>query len=332
MLSFAEAFAKGRPDQPRDAHGRWVSRGYDPEAAAKKGHEALDQILAGRVHVRAAMHRPEIGAIDFRRGDSSGGIRHIVERHGLGTLRRMPGVIAHGRIRRGTTPQGRARVNIEHQGWTASLATDYHGEPGHWLVTGFGPKVEKSALGEFDSGPLTAGEPTQHGLALDRNMLGARAPMANIGPISRSFNEVLKDMTAGDAHAETALGNQAGRRRRLALSMIGQAPKVVEKDAAGAGPRILKPMADGRTAHSPFPYDAGALANLREDQVPRFFGALTDQDRLPLKTVALDSLTAMQNRVDPAKVEAMRGGKVGKPALVIRSHGRNYIADGHHRL
>lgn len=97
-------------------------------------------------------------------------------------------------------------------------------------------------------------------------------------------------------------------------------------------PRALKPI-DDANSHTPFPHDAAALANMREDQVPRFFGALTDGDKLETKTVRLASLTAMQNRVETAKVEAMRGAEpAGSLPVVVRMGGRNYIADGHHRL
>jgi len=96
--------------------------------------------------------------------------------------------------------------------------------------------------------------------------------------------------------------------------------------------RALKPL-DDENAHSPFPHDPNALGNLRPDQVPRFFGALTDQDGLEEKAVRLASLTAMQNRVHAGKVEAMRGdGKPDKLPLIVRMNGRNYVADGHHRL
>lgn len=96
--------------------------------------------------------------------------------------------------------------------------------------------------------------------------------------------------------------------------------------------RALKPL-DDEHAHSPFPHDPNALGSLRADQVPRFFGALTDQDGLEDKTVRLNTLTAMQNRVHAGKVEAMRGDqKPDKPPVVVRMNGRNYIADGHHRL
>lgn len=98
-------------------------------------------------------------------------------------------------------------------------------------------------------------------------------------------------------------------------------------------PRVLRPI-DEERSHTPFPYDAGALGRLREDQVPRFFGALTDSDKLDISTLPLASLVAMQNRVDHNKVKAIReaGGAGGKLPVVIRAEDRNYIADGHHRL
>ena len=97
--------------------------------------------------------------------------------------------------------------------------------------------------------------------------------------------------------------------------------------------RALKPTDDGETAHTPFPYDANALANIRNDQTPRFFGALTDPGKLPTKSMKFSDLTAMQDRVDPKKVDAMRGdaGDKAKPPVVVGMNGRHYIADGHHR-
>lgn len=106
-------------------------------------------------------------------------------------------------------------------------------------------------------------------------------------------------------------------------------------------PRTLKPM-DGDMAFSPFSHDPQAMDKLRPDQVPRFLGALTDSSNLETRAVRLNSLHAIQNRVDPAKVEAFRAGvsdsSEGPPApqppkpLVVRHAGKNFIADGHHRL
>lgn len=92
----------------------------------------------------------------------------------------------------------------------------------------------------------------------------------------------------------------------------------------------LKPMGDG-VSHSPFPHDPHGLSKLRQDQVPRFLGALTNQESLPMRHVRMSSLTAIQDRVENEKVAKLRG-KTTKPALVVHYDGRHYIADGHHRL
>ena len=160
------------------------------------------------------------------------------------------------------------------------------------------------------------------------------------------FAEIRKDMPGvGAVHATTALGNQRKKgddktRAQLFRAIVagGNTPLGTNVTGAQVGKRTveaerqLAPNVDG-TAPSPFGYDPNALANLRPDQVPRFFGALTDQDRLPTKRVALDQLTAMQDRVDPTKAEAMRGRKrPGKQPLVVGTTNHQYIADGHHRL
>ena len=68
--------------------------------------------------------------------------------------------------------------------------------------------------------------------------------------------------------------------------------------------------------------------------MPRFFGALTDADKLPTAHVDIGSLHAMQDRVDPAKVAAIGASDAtsAKRPVVVRHDGKNYIADGHHRL
>lgn len=96
--------------------------------------------------------------------------------------------------------------------------------------------------------------------------------------------------------------------------------------------RKLEPL-DSKRSKTPFAYEGNVLGSLREDQVPRFFGALTDGEDLPAKTVNLDDLTAMQNRVDTGKVKAIAAnGASGKLPVVIQHDGKKYIADGHHRL
>lgn len=132
----------------------------------------------------------------------------------------------------------------------------------------------------------------------------------------------------GDVHVDGALG------ARTPADMEAER-KANLRSAAGAVNKRQLHANDADTAKSPFPYDPNALGNLRPDQVPRFFGALTDADKLPTKDVRLNSLTAMQDRVDPKKVKDIAdagGGEGGKPPVVVRHGGKNYIADGHHRL
>lgn len=103
---------------------------------------------------------------------------------------------------------------------------------------------------------------------------------------------------------------------------------------AEAGGRSLRLRDDG-VAHVPFPYDAHFLANLREDQKPRFYGAITSPDDLPEVTLKIADLIATQDRIDPAKAEAMaeapEGSGAGKPPVVVTIDGKHYVADGHHR-
>ena len=136
-----------------------------------------------------------------------------------------------------------------------------------------------------------------------------------------------KDVTAAEVHVSTT-----AQRRRKPPPMILNENKEDGADMTKAA-RTLKPNHedDGETALSPFPYDPNALANIRPDQTPRFFGALTDPSQLDVKRMKMSDLTAMQNRVDPKKVDAMAGVDTGKKPVVVSMAGRNYIADGHHR-
>jgi len=122
-----------------------------------------------------------------------------------------------------------------------------------------------------------------------------------------SFADLIKDVTSTGVHVRTALTI----RRRLARY-------------------------DDKTAKTPFQYHGAVLAQVRPDQVPRVFGAVTDPDKLELKEMRLDALTAIQNRVDPEKVLAIgasEGFHPRKPAVVVHiGNGRNLIMDGHHRL
>ncbi|GGB00484.1 hypothetical protein GCM10011491_30860 [Brucella endophytica] len=109
-------------------------------------------------------------------------------------------------------------------------------------------------------------------------------------------------------------------------------PKKADTTKFAAG-RALEPLDDERSK-TPFTYEGNVLGALREDQVPRFFGALTDPDKLPKQSVPLAELVAMQNRVDTGKVKAIAesGVEGGKLPVVVKINGRLFIADGHHRL
>jgi hypothetical protein len=110
----------------------------------------------------------------------------------------------------------------------------------------------------------------------------------------------------------------------------GKKPK--KADVTKADQRKLEPL-DSKRSKTPFAYEGNVLGTLREDQVPRFFGALTDSADLPAKTVKLSDLTAMQNRVDTGKVKAIaENGAGAKLPVVIQHDGKKWIADGHHRL
>lgn len=131
-------------------------------------------------------------------------------------------------------------------------------------------------------------------------------------------------LTATSVHTPTAMGNTDGKKKRTFGSFL-------------ASPAIAKRQLhshDADTAKTPFLYDVNALSSVRPDQVPRFFGALTDSDKLDDAKIPMSDLVAMQDRIDPAKTEAMRGRdstKAKKP-VVVRMNDKNYIADGHHRL
>lgn len=97
--------------------------------------------------------------------------------------------------------------------------------------------------------------------------------------------------------------------------------------------RTLKSNVEPGLSFVPFNYDGQILGTLREDQIPRFFGALTDPTSLPVADFPFATLTALQDRVSTEKVEAIRAStdRTGKRPLVVIHNGKTYLADGHHR-
>jgi len=141
----------------------------------------------------------------------------------------------------------------------------------------------------------------------------------------------MKALTATASAVHTPSADSKSPRKKGARS-FGTMIVDPDPDPAALQKRELKAHSEG-TAKTPFMYDVNALGDLRPDQVPRFLGALTDQDQLPTETVDLKDLVAMQDRVDPAKVEAQSkvAGTLKRP-VVVQANGKKLIADGHHRL
>jgi hypothetical protein len=150
-----EALRTGNANPNHDAHGRFSSTYGSAEAEAAeiaKGKEAMEKVIKNKADHLEAMHRPGIGKIDFRWGNSGGGIRHIIEKRnregrqrqgfegqsGEDIARFMPEIIAKGKLSPPrTTSTGRKR-EIEHQGHLAILSLDFHrGDKRAWLLSGY---------------------------------------------------------------------------------------------------------------------------------------------------------------------------------------------------
>ena len=88
----------------------------------------------------------------------------------------------------------------------------------------------------------------------------------------------------------------------------------------------------GTPAAPPFPTDLGFMSRLSGPQVPSFLWALTHRDQLPKAKVPMDSLVAIQDRINPADVARDEEEPPTQRPTIVRLHGTNYIADGHDRL
>lgn len=113
-------------------------------------------------------------------------------------------------------------------------------------------------------------------------------------------------------------------------------PKVDHKGSRydllhGASGRQLVDYHDGTLA-IPFAYDPSFFSHLRPDQVPKFLAALTHPAKLADAVVPMDSLMAIQDRVNADTVASRVEKPSKKPAVIIRMNSQNYIGDGHDRL
>jgi hypothetical protein len=115
----------GSPDQPRDERGRFAEQ--------SRGESAMDSVLSEKRDAASAMKHPDFGDVDFRYGDNKSGIAHVVEQHGEDTARKIPAVIAHGKVTKGPT-----RAFVEHRGNKVVLSNNWHGQPSnHWVVSAY---------------------------------------------------------------------------------------------------------------------------------------------------------------------------------------------------
>lgn len=157
--------------------------------------------------------------------------------------------------------------------------------------------------------------------------------------MSRSQEAVLspdsnqKTLTATDRSAALHMG---GEEKHL-ISIEKQLPSdAIQGPGAPKGNNAslqLMPLdADASWAKTPFPWDHNALMRIRPEQMKPFLGALTNQDALPVKTVHMKTVVALQDRVNPDKVQSMVDDEPDDLPLVVRLGGRNVIADGHHRM
>ena len=133
-------------------------------------------------------------------------------------------------------------------------------------------------------------------------------------------------------------GDDLGRARYLDLDAE---PGPVSTAARPRGSRfdLLKPK-NGRRLHwnadgtlaSPLVHDPRFLSGLREDQVQPFLGALINAGKLPIAKLSIASIYGLRDRIDSDRVAARVERPSDEPALVVRLHGRDYLADGHCRV
>lgn len=108
---------------------QWNSRARE----IAKGKAAAEKILVTHEDQIGAFTHPELGPIDFRWGNSKGGIQHIEEKHGRETVLQLPQMIMDGKVRRADK-----RVYVEAEQYTVMFATDYFNSPSnHWVLTGY---------------------------------------------------------------------------------------------------------------------------------------------------------------------------------------------------
>jgi len=123
------------------AYKGWETRRKKKQA--RRGAAALKKALGNQEDKLAAMHVPGLGGIDFLWGARGAkaenehgathaggwGIHHVLDKRGMRAMRRLPVVLAHGKVAKHEEPEKRY---IRHAGWTAVVKRS---RPGHYSVT-----------------------------------------------------------------------------------------------------------------------------------------------------------------------------------------------------
>ncbi len=133
------------PGQPRDSLGRWVDEnggGLSERDNIARGHRAVRRALKKRRDVPKAMYRRELGRVDFIWGtpgakaenyEGGFGISHIEAKHGRKDAKRLPVVLARGKVMR--HPEGPSKRLIRHDNFVASVVKEKSRSA--WVLTGF---------------------------------------------------------------------------------------------------------------------------------------------------------------------------------------------------
>lgn len=145
----------------RDSIGRFARDGGPLSAQdnLKRGNKAMDQSIRNKSDVPNAMSVRGLGRVDFRWGnpgnkskDFAGGfgVSHIIAKHGERDARRLPAVLAKGKVsRHPNDPQKRL---VKHGNYTASLAKEK--ADSSWVITGFSSQ-KNAARNHFADGVRT---------------------------------------------------------------------------------------------------------------------------------------------------------------------------------
>lgn len=147
-----------------------------PDEAFASGTEAMEKVIAQQTDVLDAMFRPDVGSISFYWGTpgkgpklkKGSGISHLIAHRnaqgldGEAIARKMPEVLAYGKISGRQNAAGGDRVFVSHDNHTAVLSLYRFGNRETWLVTGWLDDNPSDAQAEvYDSADATSAGATR---------------------------------------------------------------------------------------------------------------------------------------------------------------------------